>query len=192
MNASKQLKNTEDIFWKNLNFQISKKKIDGLKAPWISEIFDTFLMELTQFEKTGSIGKIFMSLGNSITNSTCETQSRSHFSWYLHFHFSILEIAFLLTKEMMSWTWKQIQSHTAKKNFLKKNFSWKKNTGNQRDLLKHSELRSSTQTFWKIASIQHHFSNFLLYIIVLRIIMAKPEKTRRIHLSHLQPFENFN
>ena len=49
---------------KKTDFRNSKKRIDGLKAIMV----DTSLINLTQFEKTGSIGKLFTSPGNLILN----------------------------------------------------------------------------------------------------------------------------
>ena len=42
-------------------------------------MMDTFLLKLTQFEKTGSISKTFISLGYLINNSIFEIRSRSRF-----------------------------------------------------------------------------------------------------------------
>ena len=51
-------------FFKNLNFQFLLKKM-ALKLFEYQEQFliDTFLIKLTKLEKTGSFGKIFISLG---------------------------------------------------------------------------------------------------------------------------------
>ena len=57
-------------------------------------IMDTFLLKLTKFEKTGSQGKIFISLGKLMINSIFKIRSRSRLQ------FSIVEFAFLLTIEM--------------------------------------------------------------------------------------------
>ena len=43
-------------------------------------MMDTFLLKLTQIEKTGSVGKIFISLGNLIINSIFEIRSRSRYA----------------------------------------------------------------------------------------------------------------
>ena len=63
MNAIKQKK----------NFQISKKKIDALTNHRIPIYRWPFLITLTQFEKTGSINKTFISL--EILNIKLETRS---------------------------------------------------------------------------------------------------------------------
>ena len=61
-------------------------------------MMDTSLLKLTLFEKTGSIGKTLISLENLIIISFFETRSRSRFSWPLHFCYSIVEFALLITK----------------------------------------------------------------------------------------------
>ena len=44
-------------------------------------MMDTFLLKLTQFEKIGSIGKTFISLGYLISNFHFEIRSQSQFSY---------------------------------------------------------------------------------------------------------------
>ena len=68
MNARKLKKNRLVFFnQKSSTFELRMKK-KALKLFEIAEQFmaDTFLLKLTQFEKTASIGKTFISLGNLI------------------------------------------------------------------------------------------------------------------------------
>ena len=69
----------------------------------IQELFmiDTFsLITVNQFEKSGSIRKVFLQLRNLKINSTIENRNRSRFSRLLHFSCSIEDFVFLITKEM--------------------------------------------------------------------------------------------
>ena len=100
LEKSNERKETEKnwlVFSKTFNFWISKK-IGGLKLFKFVEqfIMDTFLLKLTQFEKTVSIGKTFISLGNLIINFIFEISD-------LYIFCSIVEFDFLLTIEM-HWT----------------------------------------------------------------------------------------
>ena len=58
------------LYFKNLQLLNFEEKIDGLKFFEFVKPFvmNTFMLKLTQFEKTGSIGKTFISLGNLIIN----------------------------------------------------------------------------------------------------------------------------
>ena len=69
MNARKLNKTKLFFFQKHSNFEFGGK-IDELKALEFVEQFmmNTFMLKLTQFEKTGSIGKTSISLGNLIIN----------------------------------------------------------------------------------------------------------------------------
>ena len=75
---------------KKPTFEFRRKKQMTLKLFEFVEQFmmDTFMIKITQFEKTGSIGKTFISLGNLM----------------ISFHFqiccSIVEFAFLLKIKM--------------------------------------------------------------------------------------------
>ena len=68
MNERKQKKLT-CFFLKNLSFRNSNTKLDALKVIEFLDQFmiATFLIKLTEFEKTGSIGKFLIPLGNSKT-----------------------------------------------------------------------------------------------------------------------------
>ena len=84
MEKSKERKETEKnrlVFRKSSTFEF-RRKIDCLRGFWIFEQFmmDTFLFKITQFEKTGSIGKTYISLGNLRINFIFEIRSRSRFS----------------------------------------------------------------------------------------------------------------
>ena len=57
-------------------------------------MIEAYLVTRTHFEKTGSIGKRFIQLGN-LNNKRFETRSRSYF----HDSYN-MEFAFLLTKEV--------------------------------------------------------------------------------------------
>ena len=53
------------FFFRNFKLKIFKK-INVLKSLLVSRTHTTFLIKVTQFEKTGSLNKIFVSLGNLI------------------------------------------------------------------------------------------------------------------------------
>ena len=56
----------------------------------------TLSIKVTQFEKTGSICKLHISLGNLKIEFIFETRSRSHFSWPVNFRCSKVEFALFL------------------------------------------------------------------------------------------------
>ena len=60
-----------------------------------------FFDKLTQVEKTRSLGKIFVSLGNLIINSIFEVYKSITFFVTSTLFLSIAEFAFLVTNEMM-------------------------------------------------------------------------------------------
>ena len=95
MNASQHKKTL--TFLKNLNFRISKKKEMPFKLFEFLDIFmiGAFLITLTQLEKSGSIGKIFILLEILKLNSTFETRNRSRF--FAPFPRSYLESAIYVT-----------------------------------------------------------------------------------------------
>ena len=70
MNARKLKQKLTCFFHKSSTFEFRRKKQTALKLFELIEQFmmDTFLLKLTQFEKTGSKGKTFISLGNLINN----------------------------------------------------------------------------------------------------------------------------
>ena len=76
-------------------------------------MIEIFLIKLTQFKKTESLRKIFISPGNFIIKFHFRNKKSILFSWPLHFRCSIVEFVFLLIKEM-NWT-KEILSQIAKK-----------------------------------------------------------------------------
>ena len=59
-------KKTHFLFWKKFNFRTSKLKIMAWKLFEFQEQFmiHTYFVKLTQFEKTGSIGQVFIPLRN--------------------------------------------------------------------------------------------------------------------------------
>ena len=63
-------------------------------------MMDTSLLKLTQFEKTGSIAKSYISLGNLMINFHFQNKVDHIFRDPLQFCCSIVEFAFLLTIEM--------------------------------------------------------------------------------------------
>ena len=72
LEKSNEIKKTEKKLGssKIVNFSISKKKIDDIEALSICRrtYNERYFVKLTQFEKTGSIDKTFISLGNLIIN----------------------------------------------------------------------------------------------------------------------------
>ena len=97
MNARKQKKNTDKIQLSNF-----KEKIMALQLLEFLEKFmvDSFLIKLTQFEKTGSTVKFLFRWEIRLLNSTFETIGRSRFSRPLHFRCSIVEFAFSITRKL--------------------------------------------------------------------------------------------
>ena len=78
-------------------------------------MINTFLIKLTQFDKTRSIINFFLFRWEIlILNFTFETRNRTRFLLPLHFCSSIVEFALFLTKGINS-TKKEIKNQTAKK-----------------------------------------------------------------------------
>ena len=100
MNARKLGKKIDLFLLKCSTFEFRTKKLMALKLFEFVEQFlmHTFLFKLTQFGKTGSMGKTFISLGNLIINF------RNYKSITFFVTFTLLqfdsEFAFLLTMEM--------------------------------------------------------------------------------------------
>ena len=62
-------------------------------------MMEFFLLKITQFEKTGSMGKTFTPLGNLIINFHFGNQNSITFFGTLQFCCSIVKFAFFLTME---------------------------------------------------------------------------------------------